>query len=58
MVLWSLVNSKGGEILVPKLKSYNIIDFAKAIDDKILSFASESFPFKSKEGFVSANPSF
>jgi UDP-N-acetylglucosamine 4,6-dehydratase (inverting) len=35
MVLWSLVNSKGGEILVPKLKSYNIIDFAKAIDDKI-----------------------
>jgi FlaA1/EpsC-like NDP-sugar epimerase len=31
MVLWSLIYSKGGEILIPKLKSYNIIDFAKAV---------------------------
>tara|TARA_A100001011_G_scaffold400471_1_gene515265 strand:+ start:3727 stop:4713 length:987 start_codon:yes stop_codon:yes gene_type:complete len=31
MVLWALKNSKGGEIFVPKLYSYNILDLAKAI---------------------------
>jgi len=31
MVLWSLKNSQGGDILVPKIPSYNILDLAKAI---------------------------
>ena len=37
MVIWSILNCNGGEILVPKLPSYNIIDLAKAIspDSKI-----------------------
>ncbi|WP_115126993.1 UDP-N-acetylglucosamine 4,6-dehydratase (inverting) [Synechococcus sp. GEYO] len=31
MVLWSLKNAKGGEILVPKIPSYRITDVAEAI---------------------------
>jgi UDP-N-acetylglucosamine 4,6-dehydratase (inverting) len=31
MVLWSLENMQGGEILVPKIPSYRIIDVAEAI---------------------------
>jgi len=31
MVLWSLENAWGGEILVPKIPSYRITDVAKAI---------------------------
>ena len=31
MVLWSLENARGGEIFVPKIPSYRIIDVAKAI---------------------------
>jgi UDP-N-acetylglucosamine 4,6-dehydratase len=31
MVLWSLQNAKGGEILVPKIPSYRITDLATAI---------------------------
>tara|TARA_A100001388_G_C28754348_1_gene494096 strand:+ start:112 stop:1155 length:1044 start_codon:yes stop_codon:yes gene_type:complete len=31
MVLWALNNSVGGEIFVPKLSSYNIVDLANAI---------------------------
>ena len=31
MVLWALSNAKGGELLVPKIPSYRIIDVAKAI---------------------------
>ena len=30
-VLWSLKNSIGGEVFVPKLPSYNIVDLAKAV---------------------------
>ncbi len=32
MVLWALANAKGGEILVPKISSYRIVDVATAID--------------------------
>jgi UDP-N-acetylglucosamine 4,6-dehydratase/5-epimerase len=32
MVLWSVENAWGGEILVPKLPSYRIVDVATAID--------------------------
>lgn len=31
MVLWSIVNAWGGEILVPKIPSYRITDLAQAI---------------------------
>ena len=31
MVLWSLKNSIGGEVFVPKIPSYNIVDLAKAV---------------------------
>jgi UDP-N-acetylglucosamine 4,6-dehydratase/5-epimerase len=31
MVLWAIENAKGGEILVPKIPSYRIIDVARAI---------------------------
>ena len=34
MVDWSINNSVGGEIVVPKLNSYRIIDIAKAINPK------------------------
>ena len=34
MVLWSLKNSLGGEILVPKTPSYKLLDLAKAISPK------------------------
>ncbi len=33
-VFWSLQNSDGREIIIPKLKSYNILDIAKAINSK------------------------
>ena len=35
MVLWSLKNTFGGEIIVPKLPSYKILDLAKAIDQNV-----------------------
>ena len=31
MVLWAIENSKGGEIFVPKLPSYRVVDLAEAI---------------------------
>lgn len=31
LVFWTLKNSKGGEIIVPKIPSYKILDLAKAI---------------------------
>ena len=31
MVIWAINNSKGGEIFVPKIPSYNILDLANAI---------------------------
>jgi UDP-N-acetylglucosamine 4,6-dehydratase (inverting) len=34
IVLWSLKNLSGGELLVPKLPSYKLIDLAKAVDAK------------------------
>jgi UDP-N-acetylglucosamine 4,6-dehydratase len=31
MVMWTIINAKGGEIFVPKIPSFNIIDLAKAV---------------------------
>lgn len=33
-VMWTLENGIGGEIVVPKLKSYNILDLVSAVNDK------------------------
>ena len=34
MVIWALKNSLGGEIFVPKIPSFKIIDLAKAVNNK------------------------
>ena len=34
LVIWSLRNNLGGEIFVPKIPSYKILDLAKSINDK------------------------
>ena len=34
LVIWSLRNNLGGEIFVPKIPSYKILDLAKAINPK------------------------
>jgi len=34
LVLWALNHSKGGEIFVPKIPSFRVIDLAKAINSK------------------------
>ena len=34
IVLWSLRNLSGGELLVPKLPSYKLVDLAKAVGPK------------------------
>jgi FlaA1/EpsC-like NDP-sugar epimerase len=35
MILWSLENTIGGEIIIPKIKSFKIIDLAQALDPKL-----------------------
>ena len=35
MVIWSIVNSKGGEIFVPKLASFRVVDLVKALPKNI-----------------------
>jgi UDP-N-acetylglucosamine 4,6-dehydratase len=32
MVLWALKNSIGGEVIIPKLKAFRVVDLAKAVD--------------------------
>jgi FlaA1/EpsC-like NDP-sugar epimerase len=34
LVMWSIKNSFGGEIVVPKLPSYRLVDLVKAINEK------------------------
>ncbi len=34
MVMWTIQNTLGGEIVIPKLKSYKVTDLAKAVDSK------------------------
>ena len=35
MVIWTLDNAIGGEIIVPKIPSFRIIDLAKTINNKL-----------------------
>lgn len=34
LVLWTMFKSLGNEIVIPKMKSYKILDLAKSIDNK------------------------
>ena len=34
MIMWAIMNSLGGEIFIPKIPSFNVIDLAKAISGK------------------------
>ena len=34
MVMWTILNSQGGEIFIPKISSFNITDLAKAVCEK------------------------
>lgn len=34
MVIWAILNARGGEIFVPKIPSFNVIDLAKAVCEK------------------------
>ena len=42
MVLWTMNNNFGSEIIIPKLKSYRIIDLTKAINSKCKINITES----------------
>lgn len=33
MVLWAIANARGGEVFVPKIPSYRVVDMAKAVDE-------------------------
>ena len=58
MVLWSLQNNLGGEIYIPKLPSYNIVDLAKAISPKSkLTFTGIKIGEKLHEELVFKNES-
>ena len=48
MVLWTIKNMIGGEIFVPKIPSYNILDLVKAFDK--ISFFLGSFKTKEEAG--------
>ncbi len=56
MVDWTLNNASGGEIVVPKLKSYKIMDLAKAINPKNkIKFIGMSRGEKIHEELMSSN---
>ncbi|MCP4122216.1 MAG: UDP-N-acetylglucosamine 4,6-dehydratase (inverting) [Bacteroidetes bacterium] len=59
MVLWALQNTKGGEIFVPKIPSYNITDVAKAIGPECEYLVSGIRPGeKIHEEMITASDSF
>lgn len=35
MVIWSLIEAKGGEIIVPEIPSYRVVDMIEAFDSKL-----------------------
>ena len=58
MVIWSLENNLGGEIYIPKLPSYNIVDLAKAISPQSkLKFTGIKLGEKLHEELVLKNES-
>ena len=58
-VLWSLINAKGKEIFVPKLKSYKLLDVAEAINAKAkLNFTGVRPGEKIHEELISRSESY
>ena len=58
-VLWSLINAKGREIFVPKLKSYKLLDVAEAINAKAkLNFTGVRPGEKIHEELISRSESY
>ena len=58
MVLWSLINSFGGEIFVPKIPSFKVIDLAKAVCEKcVLKITGIRPGEKLHEEMISVNDS-
>ena len=56
MVEWSILNCRGGEIFVPKIPSFRIVDMAKAIDSKPkLNFIGIRAGEKMHEEMISEN---
>ncbi len=59
MVDWTINNAKGGEIFVPKLKSFKVVDFARAICPKCkLSFTGVRPGEKIHEEMITSSDSF
>ena len=59
MVDWTINNAKGGEIFVPKLKSFKVVDFARAICSKCkLSFTGVRPGEKIHEEMITSSDSF
>ena len=57
-VIWSLINSKGGEIFVPKIPSFYIVDLAKAVrQDCKFNFIGIRQGEKLHEEMISVNDS-
>ncbi len=56
-VLWSIKNSKGGEIIIPKAPSMNIIDIAKIIAKDKIKIIGKRPGEKLHEELISANES-
>jgi len=56
-VLWSIKNAKGGEIIVPKAPSMNIIDLAKVIAGKKIKIVGKRPGEKVSEELISSNES-
>lgn len=57
LVLWTLQNSIGGEIVVPKLKSFRIIDLAKSMGAKKILITGSRPGEKIHEEMISINES-
>ena len=57
LVLWTLQNSVGGEIVVPKLKSFRILDLAKSMGAKKILITGSRPGEKIHEEMISVNES-
>jgi UDP-N-acetylglucosamine 4,6-dehydratase/5-epimerase len=57
-VLWSIKNSRGGEIIIPKAPSMNVIDVAKVIAKDKIKYIGKRPGEKLHEELISVNESF
>ena len=58
LVIWSILNTQGGEIIIPKLKSYRILDLVKAINNECkIKYIGKRPGEKLNEEMISADDS-